>query len=123
MDSHPISQIYLASLQELPNAQGLRYARRNGRHLCAADGEFYNMVDLVAAASFGLLPIEQVPDEDQAAPSYKPGIAVVNETEFLLLSCMGRTTMGVFVTGNGDPVRGTLEWPSHPESVCEFILL
>jgi vacuolar protein sorting-associated protein 3 len=26
--------------------------------------------------------------------------------------------LGVFITGDGDPVRGTLEWPSHPESIC-----
>ncbi|KAJ7738895.1 hypothetical protein B0H14DRAFT_3515936, partial [Mycena olivaceomarginata] len=25
-------------------------------------------------------------------------------------------TLGVFVSGAGDPVRGTLEWPAHPRA-------
>lgn len=81
------------------------------------------MVDLAAAASFGLLPIEQAPSEDPNRPPVKPVIIVVGEDEFLILSSMGQTTMGVFVNGNGDPVRGTLEWPSFPHSVCESIPL
>ena len=110
----------LMNLKELPNAQGLRYARRSGRLLCAADSEYYCMVDLAAAASFQLLPIEQVPNEDPNAPRVRPRIAVVGEDEFLVISSMGQTTMGVFINENGDPVRGTLEWPSYPESICKW---
>ena len=45
-------------------------------------------------------------------------IAVVAEEEFLILSWTGAGTMGVFINVNGDPVRGTLQWPSHPLSIC-----
>ena len=45
-------------------------------------------------------------------------IQVVSEEEFLILSWTGAGTMGVFINLNGDPVRGTLQWPSHPLSVC-----
>jgi len=45
-------------------------------------------------------------------------ILVVAEEEFLILSWTGAGTMGVFINLNGDPVRGTLQWPSHPLSIC-----
>jgi hypothetical protein len=45
-------------------------------------------------------------------------IQVVPEEEFLILSWTGAGTMGVFINLHGDPVRGTLQWPSHPLSVC-----
>lgn len=73
------------------------------------------MVDLAAASLFQLLPISQAPDPTVVV---KPLITVISEKEFLILSWTGATTLGVFITGDGDPVRGTLEWPSHPEAVC-----
>lgn len=63
-----------------------------------------------------VLPVNQAMDNSTPV---KPFIVVVGGNEFLLLSWTGATTLGVFVTGEGDPVRGTLEWPSHPLSVCE----
>lgn len=75
------------------------------------------MIDLHAASFFSILPISQAFSEAETAP-VKPSITVINDDEFLILSSMGATTMGVFITGSGDPVRGTLEWPSHPESIC-----
>lgn len=74
------------------------------------------MVDLEAATMFPLLPLSQAPDN---SISVKPFITVVGPNEFLILSWNGATTMGVFITGDGEPVRGTLEWPSHPEAICE----
>jgi len=29
----------------------------------------------------------------------------------------------VFITGEGDPVRGTLQWPAHPLSTCKRSLV
>jgi hypothetical protein len=49
-------------------------------------------------------------------------IQVVSDGEFLILSWTGAGTMGVFINLNGDPVRGTLQWPSHPLSVCSSSL-
>lgn len=91
-------------------------ARRTGNYLCVADRENYNMIDLEAASLFPLIPLSQAPD---ASIRVKPSITVINHQEFLLLSWTGTTTMGLFITGNGDPVRGTLEWPSHPKSLCK----
>lgn len=64
-----------------------------------------------------LLPVSQAMD---SAISVKPFILVVSENEFLLLSWTGTSTIGIFITGEGDPLRGTLTFPSHPLSVCEW---
>ena len=76
------------------------------------------MIDLVQASMVPLLPISQAADTTVAV---KPLITVITENEFLLLSWTGASTIGVFITGDGDPVRGTLEWPSHPEAICKFL--
>ena len=90
-------------------------AKRAGHYLCVADKELYNMIDLNTASSFQLLPISQAGDGKVVRPS----ITVINENEFLLLSWTGQATMGVFLTGDGNPVRGTLEWAEYPESISE----
>lgn len=76
------------------------------------------MIDLNAASFLPMLPISQVPDV-----TVKPSMTVISENEFLILSWTGASTLGVFITGDGDPVRGTLEWPSYPEAVCKFLRL
>ncbi|KAL0569017.1 hypothetical protein V5O48_012952 [Marasmius crinis-equi] len=48
----------------------------------------------------------------------EPFITVTGPGEFLLISWTGATALGIFINGNGEPVRGTLEWPAHPKSVC-----
>ena len=106
--------------QEIALPSGGTFARRTVNYLCVADREFYNMVDLVAASLFQLLPISQAPDPTVRV---KPSITVISENEFLILSWTGASTLGVFITGDGDPVRGTLEWPSHPEAVCKCPIL
>lgn len=73
------------------------------------------MIDLEMASLIPLLPLSQTPD----VVSVKPSITVISENEFLILSWTGTSTLGLFINGDGDPVRGTLEWPSHPESVCK----
>jgi hypothetical protein len=63
------------------------------------------------------MPLSQAPAEDPFTGP--PGICITgdNPTEFLILSWTGASTLGVFVSGGGDPVRGTLEWPAHPRAV------
>ena len=102
--------------QEIPLPQGASLARRAGRSLCIADKEHYNMVDLDDASLFQLMPISQAFDPTPFV--VKPSITVISPNEFLILSWTGASTLGLFITGDGDPVRGTLEWPSHPESIC-----
>ncbi|KAH0835954.1 hypothetical protein J3R83DRAFT_9880 [Lanmaoa asiatica] len=101
--------------REIPFQQGAQLARRAGQYLCVADSQYYNIIDLHSAQMFPVLPVNQALDD---ATSVKPFIVNVSGNEFLLLSWTGASTLGVFITGEGDPVRGTLEWPSHPLSVC-----
>jgi len=74
------------------------------------------MLDLEAFSIFQVLPISQA--YDPTPTPVKPSITVIGPNEFLILSWTGASTLGLFITGDGDPVRGTLEWPSHPESIC-----
>lgn len=105
----------LSFLKEIPLPQGASMARRIGRSLCIADKENYNVVDLDGASLFPIIPVSQAFD---SSTRVKPSITVVGDNEFLILSWTGASTIGLFITGDGDPVRGTLEWPSHPEAVC-----
>ncbi|KAJ2925266.1 hypothetical protein H1R20_g11853, partial [Candolleomyces eurysporus] len=96
----------------LPSGTSAVSARRTGRYLCFADRENYNIIDLEEAQLFPILPISQAPPGDNV--KIKPHITVISDNEFLILSWTGASTLGLFITGSGDPVRGTLEWSSHP---------
>ncbi|KAF8137395.1 hypothetical protein EV363DRAFT_1317857 [Boletus edulis] len=112
---HSLYEERLVYSREIPFQPGALLARRAGQYLCVADSQYYNVVDLHTAQMFPVIPVNQATDD---LTPVKPFIVVVGENEFLLLSWTGGSTLGVFVTGEGDPVRGTLEWPSHPLSVC-----
>ncbi|KAJ7266916.1 hypothetical protein B0H12DRAFT_1010524 [Mycena haematopus] len=103
--------------KEIPLQNGATLARRSGRYLCIADKTQYNVVDLANAELTPLMPLSQAPPGERFPGP--PGICVTgdNPTEFLILSWTGASTLGVFVSGGGDPVRGTLEWPAHPRAV------
>ena len=75
------------------------------------------MVDLEGASLFPIVPLSQASD----AVAVKPSITVIDDNEYLIISWTGASTMGLFITGDGDPVRGTLEWPRHPEAVCKCL--
>lgn len=102
--------------KEIPLPQGATLARRVGKALCIADNNCYSVVDLEGASMFPILPLSQAPDPTPFV--VKPSITVIGNSEFLILSWTGASTLGLFITGDGDPVRGTLEWPSHPEAIC-----
>ena len=110
--------IVVSFLQEIPLPQGATLARRIGRSLCIADQTNYNLVDLEGASLFPILPLSQ--SNDPTSFVVKPSITVIGVNEFLILSWTGTSTLGVFISGDGDPVRGTLQWPSHPRSICQF---
>ncbi|KAI0344930.1 hypothetical protein BDW22DRAFT_1353743 [Trametopsis cervina] len=105
--------------KDIPLPSRATLARRTGRYLCVADHEYYNMIDLSAASLLQLLPLSQAPDSGPV----KPFILVISDHEFLILSWTGASTLGLFLTGDGDPVRGTLEWTSHPKAVWKLILV
>ncbi|KAH6917829.1 hypothetical protein BKA70DRAFT_1366356 [Coprinopsis sp. MPI-PUGE-AT-0042] len=102
----------------LPQSQGVgcTLARRVGKYICFADRENYNLVDLEGAQLFPILPIAQAPAQEGAV--IRPLINVISDNEFLILSWTGTNTLGLFITGDGDPVRGTLEWPAYPLGIC-----
>jgi len=88
-------------------------AKRIGSALCIAAQGYYNIVDLEKAESFPLLPLSQAMDDFIPEPSI-----TVTGDEFLICSWTGQNTLGLFINTNGDPIRGTLEWPSYPKTVC-----
>lgn len=49
-------------------------------------------------------------------------VVIPDEKEFLVTSYTGTSTMGVFLNGQGDPVRGTIAWTSHPLSISKSTL-
>jgi len=66
------------------------------------------------------LPVTQI---DSAVLDFEPNpniVVIPGENEFLVTSFTGVGSMGVFLNGQGDPVRGTLEWPDHPLSIGEL---
>jgi hypothetical protein len=107
--------------QEIPLPPGVTLARRIGRSLCIADQTNYNIVDLELASLFPILPLSQA--YEPASFVVKPSITVISPNEFLILSWTGTSTLGLFITSDGDPVRGTLQWPSHPRAICLFVCL
>ena len=102
-------------LQEVPLPSGGFFARRTGQWLCLADKESYNVINLETATMIAVLPVSQAQDGLQI----KPSITVISDNEFLIDSWTGASSLGLFITGEGEPVRGTLEWPAHPDSISE----
>ncbi|KZT66232.1 hypothetical protein DAEQUDRAFT_752200 [Daedalea quercina L-15889] len=99
--------------KEIPLPLGGFFARRTGQVLCVADKNYYNVINLELASFLPVLPVSQAQDGLQI----KPSITVISENEFLIVSWLGTSSLGLFVTGEGEPVRGTLEWPAHPDSI------
>lgn len=80
------------------------------------------VVDLSDASLTEVLPVSQVPplegEGGEGQEAVNANIVVIpDEKEFLVTSYTGTSTMGVFLNGQGDPVRGTITWTSHPLSI------
>ncbi|OXG40487.1 hypothetical protein C360_00255 [Cryptococcus neoformans Bt15] len=80
------------------------------------------VVDLSDASLTEVLPVSQVPplegEGGEGKEAVNANIVVIpDEKEFLVTSYTGTSTMGVFLNGQGDPVRGTIAWTSHPLSI------
>ncbi|KAF5369004.1 hypothetical protein D9758_002863 [Tetrapyrgos nigripes] len=103
--------------KEIPFPLGGTLARRIGNSLCISDRTEgnYNFVNLEKAENFPLLPLSQALDGDFIP---EPSITVTGDDEYLICSWTGQNTLGLFINSNGDPVRGTLEWPAYPKAVC-----
>lgn len=109
-------------IKEIPLPSGATVARRSGSSLCISTTTEYNIVDLDAATMSSIgLPITQTGEPPSAAnrpsilsiTSGKPG-----QCEFLITSHSQDSTLGVFVSQEGDPTAKLLEWPSHPRALA-----
>ncbi|KAF8954218.1 hypothetical protein BDZ97DRAFT_1866578 [Flammula alnicola] len=95
--------------KEIPLPQGsptITLARRTGKSLCIADKLHYSILDLQASSLFQVIPLCRALEPTPFV--VKPSITVISQNESLILSWTGASTLGMFITGDGDPVRGTL---------------
>ena len=67
-----------------------------------------------------MLPV--MPLSHDGAPPAKPVITAIGSNEFLIVSTLEGRGLAVFVSGSGDPVRGTFEYSNYPVAVCESFL-
>lgn len=109
----------LVPIKEIPLPSPPTVLAMSTAFLCAAipSSNTYSLIDLHDASLTEVLPVSQM---DSLEFEVNPNIAVIpGENEFLVTSYTGASTMGVFLNGQGDPVRGTIEWPEHPISIGE----
>lgn len=106
----------LVYLNEIPLPGGGVSAKRSGPSLLIADKEYFSLINLETFSMLPILPINQT--GQQVDFELRPHIVAIGDSEFLLVSWTGENALGVFVKGDGDPSRGTLEWPSYPISIC-----
>jgi hypothetical protein len=111
-----------ADRQEIPLPTAPTSHALTHTYLCAAmpSSGTYSLIDLSDASLTEVLPISQV-DAESLDWDPAPNVAVIpGADEFLVTSYTGVGTMGVFLNGQGDPVRGTMEWEEHPTSIGAF---
>lgn len=67
-----------------------------------------------------VLPVVQSAPSGSNSLVLKPVCIPIAGDEFLLASATssGQTAIGIFCTGSGDPVRGTLQWSSYPKALA-----
>lgn len=92
-------------------------------YLCAAipSTNTYSLIDMAEVSLTEVLPVTQI---EASELDFEPNanVAVIpGENEFLVTSFTGSSTMGVFLNGQGDPVRGTMEWAHHPLSISQYL--
>lgn len=103
--------------QDIPLTNCRPGARRTGPLLCIADRGNFNLLDLRSGT---LLPVMPLSHEGEAPA--KPIITAIGNNEFLIVSTLEDRGLAVFISGSGDPVRGTFEYSNYPLAVCEFSL-
>jgi hypothetical protein len=113
-------------VKELPLPNGAITVARHGHNLCLADAQQYKLVNVQLNSATSLIPTPQSISGPQPASPQSPGgfipkplIAVVGDSEFLVVSgnVNNQTTIGIFVNGVGDAIRGTLQWASYPRAI------
>ncbi|KAF9438183.1 hypothetical protein BGZ76_009390, partial [Entomortierella beljakovae] len=102
----------------LPN--GALVVTRWENIVCVADGNDFNLIDTRVGRMIPVLPVVQNTPSGSNSTVLKPMCIPIAGNEFLLASATssGQTAIGIFCTGNGDPVRGTLQWSSYPRALA-----
>lgn len=87
--------------------------------MCVADANDFKLIDLRVGRMIPVLPVVQSASAGSSAQVLKPVCIAIGENEFLLASATssGQTAIGIFCSGSGEPVRGTLQWSSYPRSL------
>lgn len=81
--------------------------------LCFADSKSYHLASLKSEAIVPLFPYD--------ASYMNPNIYCIEKKEFLLVTGSAQGFgIGVFVSAKGEPIRGTLQWPTIPISVVSY---
>lgn len=82
----------------------------------------YKLINLQQSSATELIPTPQVPVTPTlllgSGTQPRPLVAVVKQDEFLVVSGNSEGQIGLFVNGNGDAIRGTLQWSSYPKALC-----
>ncbi|KAI9104740.1 vacuolar sorting protein 39 domain 2-domain-containing protein [Phlyctochytrium arcticum] len=101
----------LENEREIPLPDGAQILVRHGNRIMAADQQQYKLINLETREITPLFPY------DRALQS--PLVAAVNGGEFLLATPTPQGLgLGLFISANGEPVRGTLEWRAIPKSLA-----
>lgn len=83
---------------------------KHTNHLCCADGLVYSLISSNGEFCIPLFPYDSLTMDPVVYPIYKDEFLLVTGTE---KGC----GIGVFVSSAGEPIRGTLQWPSMPIKV------
>ncbi|KAJ3034718.1 transforming growth factor, beta receptor associated protein 1 [Rhizophlyctis rosea] len=79
--------------------------------ICAADGQQYKIIHLDDGETIPLFPYDR--------NVMRPVIAAMIKGEFLLGTATPQGGgLGMFISSDGNPIRGTLEWPAIPRSIA-----
>lgn len=105
--------------KELDLPKGALVVTRWKNFICLADARDFNLIDTRVGRMIPVLPVVQSSNSGSSTQVLKPVCIAITENEFLLASATtsGQTAIGIFCSGAGDPVRGTLQWSSYPRAL------
>ncbi|KAG0374480.1 transforming growth factor, beta receptor associated protein 1 [Mortierella sp. AD032] len=105
--------------KELSLPNGALVVTRWKNFICVADVNDFNLIDSRVGRMIPVLPVVQSSNSGTNAQVLKPVCIAITENEFLLASATssGQTAIGIFCSGAGDPVRGTLQFSSYPRAL------
>ncbi|KAG0350422.1 transforming growth factor, beta receptor associated protein 1 [Podila minutissima] len=109
----------ISEAKELSLPNGALVVARWKNYICVADANDFKLIDSRIGRMIPVLPVVQSASSGNSAQVIKPVCVAIAENEFLLASATssGQTAIGIFCSGSGDPVRGTLQWSSYPRAL------